>query len=272
LESILSDGTDLASAAASALASVNSQESADTQPDTASAAGHTPEAAPVDESDSHIQWLKDNLDKIPAEKISFVDKKFQPDYTRKLNLMNQRQAGFEQSAQAVLAEQGIRLPEGKSVSDLMYEDNGKPFVDLLRSTVKEQMAPVLEQANAQKRDQHIQQMMNVAVQAFPEVKENYQAALAMIDSDPDLLALATQTNAGANALPYVLRGAALAVKAGKQEAEIADLKKQLGIAKVATKVGTSTSKVSGGTAKTSESKPTSLKEFAKLALDQVKDA
>ncbi len=267
----MAEGTDLATAAASALASVHAEEaSTDTQPDTVSAAGHTPEAAPVDEFDSHIQWLKDNLDKIPAEKISFVDKKFQPDYTRKLNLMNQRQAGFEQSAQAVLAEQGIRLPEGKSVSDLMYEDNGKPFVDLLRSTVREQMAPVLEQANAQKRDQHIQQMMNVAVQAFPEVKENYQAALALIDSDPDLLALATQTNAGANALPYVLRGAALAVKAGKQEAEIAELRKQLGVAKVASKVGTSTSKVSGGTAKTSESKPTKLADFAKLAMEQLK--
>lgn len=275
-------GTDLAAAAASAAASLGlsdkTETTSDTGADTSTDAGHTPTPA-ADESDSHIQWLKDNYEKIPADKVSFLDKKFQPDYTRKLNLLNTdkqgfqaTRQGFEQNAEAILSEAGVKIPDGKSVSDLMFEDNGKPFLELLKGTVKEQMAPLMEQVNLQKTNHHISSMMNLAQERFPEVKENLKEVLAMIDSDPELMTLGTQTNVGANALPYVMRGAALAIKVGKQEAEIAELKKRLGIATTANRVGTSTSKASGGAAKPSEQKPTKLADFAKLALERVKES
>lgn len=270
-------GTDLATSAASALDSVTAAEAsvADTTADTTQAAEHTPAPeSTVDESEAHITWLRDNLDKIPAEKLQFADKKFQPDYTRRLNLLNNTKAGIESNAKAMLDEAGVQIPDGKTVNDLIYDDGGKGFVDLLKSTVKSQMAPILNQVETQRQNSEYSQYMNLAQEAFPVVKENFAEVLKLVDSNPDLTALATKGGFGGKAIPYVMAGVGYELAYNKQVQEIAALKKQLDATKVAAKVGSSSTKASGGAAKTptGETKSLSLEQHVALAAKRLADS
>lgn len=254
------EGTDLQSAAASAVASVDAEAPADTNADTSVEAGHTPE---VDPTEAHIKWLQENHDKIPADKLSFLDRKFQPEFTRRLNLLNGTKQSIEQNATALAERAGIQIPEGKTAYDLMFEEGGKGFFDAVAKAVDNQIAPVKEHINAQSQNVELQRMMNLAQANFPEVKENFPEVLKRVDADPELLTLGTSF--GGKALPYVLAGVGYQVKAEALAKENADLKKQLDATKVAVKAGSSTTKASGGAAKGGTGRAPTLMEIAKAA-------
>lgn len=258
------EGTDLRSSAASAVASLESEAGAsaagDTNADTSKDAGHTPE---VDPSEAHIKWLQDNHDKIPADKLSFLDRKFQPEFNRRLNLLHQSKQSMEQNASALAEKVGIQIPEGKTAYDLMFEEGGRGFFDAISKAVDSQIAPVKEHINAQAKNAGLQQMMNLAQEHFPEVKENFPEVIRRIDSDPDLFALGTSFDG--KALPYVMAGIGQQIRAEKLASELADVKKQLDATKVAVKAGSSTTKASGGAAKTPAAAPKTLKEIAAAA-------
>lgn len=260
-------GTDLATSAASALDSVTASEAApDTSADISTAAEHTPvPESTVDESEVHLAWVRDNLDKIPAEKLQFADKKFQPEFTRRLNLL-------QGSAKTILEDAGVQLPEGKTVNDLIYDEGGKGFVDLLKSTVKNQMAPILDQVEVQRQNSEYSKMMNLAQAHYPEVKENFADVLKAIDSDPDLYKLATAF--GGNAMPYVMGGVGFQIQAQKLATENAALRKQLDATKVAAKVGSSSTKASGGAAKTptGETKNLTLEQHVAMAAKRLAES
>lgn len=264
-------GTALEDAAASAIASVVGDEpTTDTAGDTGSSDGHKPV---VDEADSHIKWLEEHKDTIPTEKIAFLDRKFQPDYTRKLNLLNNDKAGItavERNAKALLDNAGYQLPDGKSVSDLLYENDGKGFLDAIQGVVSRQMAPVTEQINAARENQDISHMMTVAQSFDPRVKENFPEILRRIDADPEITNLALKSSYGSKALPYVMQGVAAQITAEKLAIENADLKKQLGVKAVADKVGRSSTKASSnaGATKGAPAPKMTLEQIAKAKYDE----
>jgi hypothetical protein len=230
-------------------------------------ASHASPTAGADDSATHIDWLSKNQDKLPPEFKERLERPFKQDYTSKLNQLNLIRNRVEESAGGALKNAGVEIPEGKTVSDLLYEQGGKGFTDLVGKTVEQRIAPITAQIDAQRLNENLRQQMGLAQNIFPAVKENFAEAVAAVDRDKDLSAMAMYGNG--QALPYVLDYAAQRLTIQKRDAEITELRKKLDGAKVANKAGTSTSKSSGGTAKpTSELKPGSPDYLRKLAAEK----
>lgn len=268
-------GIALEDAAASAYDSLGGspEPATDTKSDTGSPEGHKPA---TDDADSHLRWLEANKDTIPAEKIAFLDKKFQPVFTRKMNLLQSDKDAFvsgkssvEKGAQALLNNAGYQLPEGKSVNDLLYENDGRGFLDAIQGVVSKQMEPVTEQIQAARENQNINEMMTVAQAFDPRVKEHLPEVLRRIDADPELTNLALRSNYGPKALPYVMQGVTQQIIAEKLAIENADLRKQLGVKAVADRVGKASTKASGGGAKNSPPAKMTLEQIAKAKYDEL---
>lgn len=211
-----------------------SDSTADTVVDTPVPEGHTNEAA--DDGSSHLDWVKANLDKLSDEDRKTLDRTFQPDYTRRVNNLNL----LKQNVQSGFKEAGIELPDN---IDLFGADSGKQLKELISGAIGREIAPVREAISKAEMNNNIQREVGRARQLFPEVNEHLEEAIRRVDSDKDLTEMSMAY--GGQAIPYVLRYAALEIVREKQAKEIKDLKSQRDSVRVATKVGTSSTKSTG---------------------------
>lgn len=213
----------------------------DTAPDTNAVEGHT--ESPADDGSSHVEWVKANIDKIPEDVRRELGKQAQPEFSRKINQLNLLSQQREQNAQSALRDAGVELPAGVSVSDLMYENGGKGFTDLLKSSIQKEFAPVKEAISKAEMNQKINQGITFARQTFPDVESNWEEAVRRIDSDRDLSVMAMDNNAAA--LPYVVDYVATKIAQEKAAKEIKELRAKLDGTKVLAKTGTSSTKSNG---------------------------
>lgn len=233
---------------------------ADTRTDTPTDSSHKPDAVDVD---ALVEQLRQHADKITPDKIEFLDKKFQPEFTRRLNALNLLKDKTDDQARAALADAGIKVPEDVSI----FKDDGKPFLEAILQAVRTEAAPIREQAEITKRNQEIRGYMQVAKEIFPEVREHYDEAIKLVDADPQLLSLAHAYNG--KATPLVLRGAAIAVALEKEKAKNAQLTEELRKVKVGTKVGTSSTKTKGAVIHSEPSKAPKLRDVVAQSLASI---
>jgi hypothetical protein len=254
---------------------VESQNSLDTAitgaEDKLTDAGQKPDAAePAKPDEPDIDSLLTQLeavrDKIPAERLASLNPQMQAGFTRKMNLLQQTADRVEKG----LGEMGMQLPEGKSVMDLLTEDDGKGFFEALGQVQQKNMAPVTEFVSAQRQAAQIAEMTGLAVQEFPIVKDHLDEARQIISQDGDLLKLA-QTE-GWRGLPYVLRGVATDLALRKLQAEHREMKKLLDASKVAGKTGTSTSRAGGIPSKESATRAKTLEAALDEGFRRAKEA
>lgn len=227
----------LASAADAAVTRLDSEgEDTQTEP------SHKPESPPQ-EAETDIEKLlaelEANKDKIPGERLQFLNPNMESGFHRKMNWL-QKSADTVQRA---LDQSGITLPPGKSAMDLLTEDDGKGFFDALAKVQAQNLAPVKDFISQQETAQRINAMAAAARQAYPLVAQHAQEVAQIFDSNPDYVALAQQDNWAA--LPLVLQGIATAVDRDKMAAENKSLKKLLEANKIAIKTGGSTSRAGG---------------------------
>lgn len=174
--------------------------------------------------------------------MSFLDSKFQPDYTRRLNALNTQKGQLDVAMKNFAANTGLKIPEGASAYDfLASDDGGKNLKELLSSAANEAVKPVRDAMFEQQRNQLVSQTIGLVVQNVPIVKEHLQDALLLIDSDPVLQKLALE----GDVLPQLLEGAASVVASSKQQARIAELEQKLEAVRVGSKTGKSTTSVTG---------------------------
>lgn len=190
--------------------------------------------------DALLTQLETVKDKIPAEKLLFLNKDLQAGFTRRLNLLNK---GASTAVDTITREAGVKIPEGKSALDLLTENEGRDFFQLIRGQVAEELKPMAELAANQKASANIREMIGFAVEQFPEVKENIQDVVRVIDSDNDLTELGKAFDG--KALPYVMRGVAASIKVQKLETEVKRLNEIVKKASVTKAVGAQSSSAGG---------------------------
>lgn len=191
--------------------------------------------------------LQKVADKIPSDKLEFLNRKFQPAFNRRLNLLNDN---VTNAARAVVGPD-YKLPEGKTWLDLMTENGGKDFGEALRGTMASVVAPINQQITQAQLAQTFQQHGDMAYNDSPEAVRPYmQQAVKEVSENPDLVALAASN--GGKASYYVLRGAAATVAVPalieavkSKDAEIAGLKDLLTKNNIALKTAGGTSKAGG---------------------------
>jgi hypothetical protein len=241
-----------------ALESVLSDDTAvDTKSDDSS---HTPEVVNVDKL---LADLQANQDKIPADKLKFLDKTFHPAFNQRLNQLRDT---VTKGVDGVLSTAGAKLPEGKSAWDLLTENNGKEFFDVLKQTVSNEVEPVRNEIAKAKREQVIGQVMQMAQSDDPLVKKHFSAAVEAIDKNPMLTELSLQQ--GGTALYHVLGGLAREFELKEVMVKNAQLTELLEKNKVATNTKKATSRA-GGNVKTDNGKPPSLRDIAAGVLEKM---
>lgn len=203
----------------------------------------TPEAPKTPVSKSPVEMaaeLKAALEALSPEERAKVYGVVQPGITRSLNLFNKQKQDLSASVAKTLGDMGIALPEGKTVMDLMTEDGGKAFADLIKGTVDASLKPVLDREKEQQTAGQLMQYAQLAKETYPEVAAHYDEALKFLMSSEDLSNFAVASD-GRN-LPYALMGAAAVLERDKLRAEVAELKKKVEVQEVVKKTGVRTSR------------------------------
>jgi hypothetical protein len=175
--------------------------------------------------------------KFKLEDFSFLDAKFEPAFTTRLNKLNR-------VVEKAVTEAGITLPEGTSVHELLYRDDGKPFLELIRQTVAGAVKPVTDRVTQADADDAMRGQLVVAKKNFPLVARHFEKSLEIVDTNPELLALAMRDN-GAD-MPWVLAGVAESVENEKLRERVAQYETLLREADVLVQVGDKSTKVGGG--------------------------
>lgn len=207
----------------------------DTRQDTSADRSHEPQV----DVDELVRQLEANADKIPTDRIRFLDRVFQPDYTRKLNALNLLRSNVEEGARASVREAGLEIPEDFSI----FKNDGKDFLKLVKTMIDQSAAPIKAEVDAGKRNQQIIGYMTAAKEMYPIVAEHYEDAKKVIDADQSLLVLAHAFDG--KAVPFVLQGAAYKVGYDKRGERIAELEKENKALRVGAKVGERSTKTGG---------------------------
>jgi hypothetical protein len=183
--------------------------------------------------DKLLADLEANRDKIPPEKLAALNPQMQVGFNRKMNRLQQSVDTVTQAA----AKAGIELPPDKTVMDLLTEDNGKGFIDLMSQIQQKSVAPMAEFVNNQKTQAKVLEMANVARSSSPLVAEHYDAIIREISGNENLATLGASLDW--EALPLVMEGVAYKRGYEKAVAENKRLTTLLEKNKIATKVGSS---------------------------------
>ena len=204
--------------------------------DTAAETGHTSEA---EDLDALLERVKARADEIPAEKLSFLDRKFQSAFTTRVNRLNNSVGALaRQTAENV----GVKLPPDL---DLFSAEGQKAYADAIANAQNEKLKPVLEFTEQQRSTQQLAANLEVAKRESPMVAEHLKEIAPIFDASPDLQFLASQQ--GWSALPLVLEGIAYKVAHDKVAAELAQVKKLMEASTTAARTGKSTSRAGGHT-------------------------
>lgn len=235
-----------------------------TSPDTSTSDGHTTDSVDVD---GLLKQLEAHKDSIPEERLEFLNKRFQPAFSRRVNLLNNN---VETAVRTTLGEE-FKIPDGKSALDLLTEDGGKGFAEMLKGVIAKEVGPVREAMSTAQGEQTIRQHMELAAVDYPAVKTHFKEAVALIDANPDLVALAHA--GGGKGVYYVLQGAAATIEAQKgiqsRDREIKELKEVLAKHNIAVKTSNGASKAGGSKKPDSVAPAKSLKEALNRAAAKV---
>lgn len=239
----------------------------DTSNDTQTDNGHTSNSS-VD-VDGLLKQLDSVKDTIPPEKLAFLDPKFQPAFNRRVNLLNK---AVDDAVKGTFGEE-FKLPEGKTGLDMLTENGGKGFAEMLRSTIQREVGPVRQQIDQANHEKTLAQHMQLAAQDNPMVREHFQRAIAEIENDPNLVALAEQ--GGGKGIYYVLQGVAanIAARDGirSRDARIKELESVLTKHNIAVKAAGGTSKAGGSKKPDSQAPAKTLKEALSRAAAKVSE-
>lgn len=235
-------------------------------------------ASATDDLELAIELLKSRQGEIPAGKLEFLDSKFQPEFNRRLNALNERERFLKAqeetvrntvktSLQEAFRQAGIgqEIPPGKDPLELLSEDGGKAFYRLLQDKVQEAVQPIQNQIAEVNSRESLKTAIQGAFQADSVVQENFKEAVAALDADSELQswAMSSPQNMG-----YALRGMARELQIKKMEVKLSEMNKVIEKSKIATKVGTSTSKA-GNAPKAQPSKAMSIRGIAEQKWDEV---
>lgn len=226
----------------------------------------TPHTPNVDQLLSDLEKVADN---IPPEKIRFLDKHFQPAFSRRMNILNDT---VTEGVKSTLTEAGIQLPEGKTGLDLLTENGGKDFWNTVRQVVSKEFEPVKAKISAAEQQDSLRASISQAQKDNPEVSKYLNAAIETIDKDQDLTRLAMI--GGGKGLYYVLQGVAATHAVRDRDATIAQLKGILDANKIAIKTSNGTTRSGTGAQKTDAVKPakaTTLKDALAIAASRFKE-
>jgi hypothetical protein len=202
--------------------------------DTAVDTSHTSEP---EDLDSLIERVKARADEIPAEKLSFLDRKFQSAFTTRVNRLNNSVGNVARTvAETVKAE----LPPD---IDIFSTEGQKAFADAILKAQGEQLKPVLAHNEAQRGQQLLAANLEIAKRDSPIVAEHLKDIAPIYDSSPDLQVLGMQQDYAA--LPLVLEGIGYKVAYDKVKTELAQVKKLMEASSTAAKTGKSTSRAGG---------------------------
>jgi len=222
--------------------------------------------------DRLVSDVEKHWDKIPAEKRAALDRHFQPAFNRKLNLLND---SINASLRNVTETSGVVIPEGKTPLDLLTENDGKGFTDMLRGVVAKEFAPVKAQITQAEQNQIIQGSIARLTKDHPDLAPHVTKAAQIIDGDPDLSFLAQQ--GGYKASYYVMQGVAGLLDNEAKSARIKELEGILGKSNIAKKTAAGTTRAGAGAPKTSQTeKPTGkteaeqIKSAAMIAMARIK--
>lgn len=217
--------------------------------------------------DQLVEQVRQRVERgeLAPDKLSFLDRKFQSAFSTRLN-------NFKSSVDQVgqkLAEAGIKLPEGKTMYDMLSEEGGSGFVKLLSGVVNDSIAPIKDKISKAENDQMVRSQIALAQSQYPEVKKHFETAVQIADSNPDLQEAALVQ--GGRYLPYVLAGVAMELEKNELKAKLAEMAKALEKAGVATKTGGRTTLTGGKIKKGDEGgNGRSLESIAGAMFDKIK--
>lgn len=211
--------------------------------DTSTTETHTPEQPtqePAEDIDALLEKLEANKDKIPAERLQFLNPDLQAGFNRRLNLLNR---GVEGGVKKLLDDAGVQLPPGKTVMDLLTEDDGKEFFRVMSESQQRTLKPVMDHVEQQRESAQIAEWSGFAKREFPLVAENFDEVAKRLASNPDLAVLAKTGDW--RGLPLVMQGLAYQVANEKLTKDLTEARKLLNKTKVASTVGRTTSRAGG---------------------------
>jgi hypothetical protein len=239
---------------------------ADTSADTSGGGEHKSGGVDVGEL---LSQLRTHADSIPTEELEFLDRKFQPAFSKKMTALDRFQKETDSKARKDLADQGVDVPEDFS----LFNNDGKDAFSLILKEIRKGNAPIIEQANAIAQQKVMDGYLKDARALFPKElgsDEDYNAALSALNQDQPALSLAYAYDG--KGLPYVLRAVSAILKGQKLEQENARLKTELAAFKVGKEVGKGSSKAGGKVAASEEKASPGLRGIVERSLAQMREA
>jgi hypothetical protein len=241
------------------------QPARDTKSDTVKAEGHTePEKPAEPEYRALLDQLKNVADKIPQQELEFLNRNFQPAFNSKVNMLRD---SVQKSVNSVLTDVGVKLPEGKSGYDLLMENDGKDFFNVLRQAVAAEVGPVRQEIAAAKAEKVMGEAITLAVNEDPLVKKHYGEAVNIINSNPNLTKMSWSENG--TGIYDVLRGVAHDLELKSVLAERDALVRKIEDSKIATRTARGTTRASNSAARTDATKPKTLQDIARSVAETV---
>lgn len=210
--------------------------------------------------DRALEVLEKNWESIPQEKREKLDRHFQPAFNRRVNWLNE-------SVAAAVKSTGIEIPDGKTPLDLLTEDNGKGFAEYIGKVMESKISPVTQKLAGAEFNQNVNTAKALAIADMPEIAAHLDEAVAIIETTPDLLRLATSDNGKGFYRAFQGVGAVLAMRKMQATTEAA---------KIAERTAAGTTQAGQGAPK--ETKQTKLsgsfndkiKQAAQIALERMK--
>lgn len=211
-----------------------------------------------------IAKAKELFDKgeIKGDDLSFADRQWQSAFSRRINAVKQNldQVGRD------LVSKGIELPDGKTMYDLLSEEGGRGFVNVMSGVMEGAVAPIRDKIARAENDQMVKNQIAIAQQEYPEVKKHFARAVEIADKNPDLQEAALVQ--GGRYLPYILAGVAKDLELRETQQKLAEMAKVVEKAGLAVKVGSKTTQAGGKPVVGGEKKPRSLADIAGLMWDK----
>lgn len=236
--------------------------SGDSPATTTTESSHTPNVTEL------LKQLESVKDQIQPDQVRFLDKHFQPAFSRRYNLLND---SVNEGVKTALGDAGLQLPEGKSGLDLLTENGGKDFWNTVRNVVSNEFKPLKEKISAAEQQGVLQGAIMRARKDDPNVEKHWETAIQEIDQSPDLTKLAMA--GGGNGLYYVLQGVSAVHEARAKDARIRELSGLLEANKISVKTANGTTKSGSGTPKQQQAptKAKTIKEALGMARDLYKE-
>lgn len=262
-----------AEAADSALVTEQGTEVPVVQPEASAATTSVaPKPKPISK-ETLIQELKGRVERgeIKATDVDFVAPKLQSAVGRTTARLSMFDKAAESVVKTLEAASGVKIPEGKTGFDLFTEDGGRAVQEMIDAAVTKGLSPVTEKMSKEDEDNALKASMAEAANVFPEVKKHYMDTLGVIDTNPQLLAMARKPGQ----LGWIMAGVAadlerqaVSIERDALKTEVEKLREIVKTGKFATSVGGATTRA-GATPPAATASPRGLRAIAEAKYDEL---